>query len=60
MDRILVCPAELDQPTPPRPEPAADAQLTFNGPGGAYVAALSGWGGAAAKLLDDAKAACAR
>jgi hypothetical protein len=53
-----VCPAELDETPPVRPQPAADAQITMNASGRAYLAALVGWGQAILAQLTDAGTAC--
>lgn len=54
----LICPAELDQPTPAAPAPAADAQITMNASGQAYLTGLVSWGLSLAKLFGDAASAC--
>lgn len=53
-----VCPAELDQPRPAKPTPAAGAKVTTNAAGGDYLGAVLGWGDAVARLFDGAKASC--
>ena len=54
----MVCPAELDQPTPAQPDVPVDAVVTTNPSGAAYMADLTNWGLATAKLFGDAKTAC--
>lgn len=58
-DRVS-CPAELDQPVPARPSPAADAVIQANGPGAAFVTALGAFADQLAAILNDAKSQCPR
>lgn len=53
-----VCPAELDQPAPVQPSPAADARISMNASGGAYLAQLVAWGRGVLAQLTDAATSC--
>ena len=60
VERQLVCPAELDQPLSPKPQPGPGAVVKFNAEGQAYLAARDAWGDGAAAQLTDAQGACSR
>lgn len=53
-----VCPVELRQDVGAQPQPADDAVLRHNDPGGDYLDAIIAWGRRAASLFNDAKAQC--
>jgi hypothetical protein len=53
------CPAELEQPIPARPSPAAGAVVQYNDQGKDWLSALSAWADDLVKRLTDADAACA-
>lgn len=53
-----VCPADLSVQVQPRPTPGEDAVVEYNGPGGAWLAAMIAWGTAAWEVVTDAQAEC--
>ena len=55
---VVVCPAELSAAIPARPVLPADAVVTANAPGGAWLSEELGWGSTLQAVLADATAAC--
>lgn len=53
-----VCPAELTAPSPAQPQPGADAKLTGNSAGMAWLSAMLAWANLINDRLADARKEC--
>ena len=53
-----VCPAELTAPSPAQPQPGADAKLTGNSAGMAWLSAVLTWANLINDRLTDARKEC--
>jgi hypothetical protein len=56
----VICPADLRRPLPAAQEPAADAIVTHNEAGGAWIDGLVDRAQAAVAVITDSLAACAK
>lgn len=59
VERVLVCPAELDLVLGEQPVPGEGAVIQHNDAGGLFLDRFTDWALHAAGLFNDAKAACA-